>query len=114
MTRILSAFEAVRPRGTATAPAAVAQPRNRGKAPSPLPGSLAQAPVGVMVMDRTGKRIVHSRPAKFAGKALSENELVLNRGEPHDRFLRSEQTLADRNDRAQVHGPNRSRNRRLT
>ena len=44
MTRILSAFEAVRPRGTATAPAAVAQPRNRGKAPSPLPGSLAQPP----------------------------------------------------------------------
>jgi hypothetical protein len=62
MTRVLSAFEAVRPRGTATAPAAVAQPRNRGKAPSPLPGSLAQAPVDVMVMDRTGKRIVPLQP----------------------------------------------------
>ena len=62
MTRILSAFEAVRPRGTATAPAAVAQPRNRGKAPSPPPGSLAQAPVDVMVMDRTGKRIVPLQP----------------------------------------------------
>ena len=62
MTRILSAFEAVRPRCTATAPAAVAKPHNRGKAPSPLPGSLAQAPVGVMVMDRTGKRIVPLQP----------------------------------------------------
>ena len=62
MTRILSAFEAVRPRSTVTAPTAGAQPRNRGKAPSPLPGSLAQAPVGVMVMDRTGKRIVPLQP----------------------------------------------------
>jgi hypothetical protein len=62
MTRILSAFEAVRPRGTATAPAAVTKPHNRGKAPSPLPGSLAQAPVDVMVMDRTGKRIVPLQP----------------------------------------------------
>ena len=62
MTRILSAFEAVRPRGTATAPAAVTKPHNRGKAPSPLPGSLAQAPVDVMVMDRTGKRCVPLAP----------------------------------------------------
>ncbi len=63
MSRVLSAFEAVRPRGTATAPAAVTKPHNRGKAPpNPLPGSLAQAPVDVMVMDRTGKRIVPLQP----------------------------------------------------
>ena len=36
--------------------------RKPGKAPGTLPGSLAQAPVGVMVMDRTGKRIVPLQP----------------------------------------------------
>ena len=62
MTRVLSAFEAVRPKGSAVICAVLQPRRNRGKAPGPLPGSLAQAPVGVMVMDRTGKRCVPLAP----------------------------------------------------
>ena len=62
MTRVLSAFEAVRPKGTAAIGAAPPPHRKPGKAPGKLPGSLAQAPVGVMVMDRTGKRIVPLQP----------------------------------------------------
>lgn len=64
MTRVLSAFESVRPKGAAAIGAAP-QPqswRDRGKAPPKLPGTPSLSPTGPLVMDRTGKRIVPQQP----------------------------------------------------
>ena len=64
MTRVLSAFESVRPKGAAAIGAAP-QPqslRDRGKPPPKLPGTPSLSPAGPLVMDRTGKRIVPLQP----------------------------------------------------
>lgn len=50
------------PATVAVPAAAVVQQRQRGKAPPALAGSRVQAPVDVMVMDRTGKRTVPLQP----------------------------------------------------
>lgn len=62
MTRVLSAFEAVRPKGTAAIGAAPPPHRKPGKAPGKLPGTPSLSPTGPLVMDRTGKRIVPLQP----------------------------------------------------
>lgn len=57
MTRVINAFQSVRPRG-AVAPSAVPRPHNVGKAPGLLPGSAPRA----MVLDSKGKRCVPLAP----------------------------------------------------
>lgn len=53
-----NAFQAVRPRGTGTAPGAAPRPHSPGRAPSPLRGSTPRA----IVMDSRGRRLVPLAP----------------------------------------------------
>lgn len=60
MTRVLNAFESVRPRGVDVVPTAVPTQRRPGRAPPPLPGSTPRD--RDMVLDRNGRARVPLAP----------------------------------------------------
>lgn len=70
MTRVINAFQSVRPRG-AVAPSAVPRPHNVGKAPGLLPGSAAP-----LALDSNGKRCVPLMPRMNGAFAIESGAVA--------------------------------------